>query len=305
MSAFLMLAGVMGAAGQAGPPGVLAFSPAGSNGYTFDTGVVRGKLRADGMSKGLSSVRHVPTGLELDRSLGLCSHYRVFTAGKRYGVAAWEWPSAATLERDGSVMVHWPANSERPFELRARYRWATPNALDVETSVVARGTLEKFESFLACYFAPAFSNSLVYVQEQPHKTEGPGFLSAEKTLGPWLAFPRDNAATALIRDGRWKLPPNPVDWVVMPEFAKPIGVRSAPTAGLTAVLMAAPDECFAICTPEETDPHDSLYLSLFGRDLAPGETARARTRLLIGDRLSAADIMAAYENYLRALAAGG
>ena len=31
--------------------------------------------------------------------------------------------------------TRWKAAPDRPFELRATYRWATPNALDLETVV--------------------------------------------------------------------------------------------------------------------------------------------------------------------------
>jgi hypothetical protein len=286
------------ALGQANSQDWLSFLPAESNSFSFDTGVLRGKLHADGMSKGLSAVLHVPTGVELDRSLGLCSHYRVFTANKRYGVAAWEWDSHAQLASDGSVVVDWPATGERPFELHARYHWAAPNALDVETTVVAITNLQKFESFLACYFVPSFSNSLVYVRELPIKPGIPGFMAAERNLGPWLAFPRDASAMQIIRDGRWKLLPNPVDWVLMPPLAKPIAVRRAPSTGLTSVLMSPPNECFAVCMPEQNDPHYSLYLSLFGQDVPAGQSLQARARLLIGISLSDADILAEYGKYV-------
>src|SRR5437899_592320 len=112
---------------------ILSFVPAGSNGFTFDTGVLRGRLRAQGPSSGISSVIYVPTGTRLDASMGLLSHYRVFSANKRYGTAAWDWPSEANLGADGSVVVHWPSSADRPFEFWAIYHWAAPNTLEVET----------------------------------------------------------------------------------------------------------------------------------------------------------------------------
>src|ERR1017187_10391080 len=131
---------------------VLAFSASGTNGFTFDTGVLRGKLRAGGKSTGLSSVVHVPTGMRLDSSMGLFGHYRQFSANKRYSDAAWYWPSDASLRPDGSVEVHWPSAEDRPFELSAVYHWASPNILDLETSMLAKTNLAKFESFLGSYF---------------------------------------------------------------------------------------------------------------------------------------------------------
>jgi hypothetical protein len=281
----------------------LRFTPCDTNGFAFDTGVLRGSLREQGHSQGLSSVVYVPTGARLDSSMGFIGHYRQFSANHRYGTGAWYWPSEASLQPDGSVAVIWPATKDRPFELRALYRWATPNALDVETSVLAKTNLTNFESFLASYFSPDFTNSRVYVRELPGQPGVKGFLAAEPSAGHWLAFPRDHAALALFRDGRWTYPPSPVDWVAMPPLAQPLGMRRSPATGLTAVLMAPPAECFAVCTPCQTDSHYSMYLSLFGRDLKEGETARARARLLIAPRLTEAEVLKAYEEYLQTLPA--
>ncbi len=266
----------------------LGFSAGSGGEFTFDTGVLRGKLRAEGRSRGLSSVVYLHTGTRLDSSMGLFSHYRVFTAGKRYGTGAWEWPSEARLAPDGAVEVRWPAANGRPFELEARYRWVAANVLDLETTVVAKTNLLRFESFLASYFTAEFTNCFVCVA-------GPGgaphLLAADKSYGPWLAFPRDDAAAAVIRDGRWKFEPNPVDWILMPRLARPVAVRRAPSAGIVVVLTSPAKDCLAVSTPEQTNPHDSLYLSLFGQDLKEGETARARARLLIGRDLPEAEIL--------------
>ncbi len=279
--------------------GDLAFHPA-QEGFVFDTGVLRGELRAGGKSKGLSRVVHVPTGVVLDKSMGLAGHYRVFTAGRRHGTAAWDWASDARLTTDGRVEVRWPAQPDRPFELCATYAWAAPDALEVVTTVRAVTNLAGFESFLACYFNEAFTNSRVYVAAVPGVGK-PGFLAATAEAGTWQVFPRDGAAMQLVRDGRWSLPPSPVDWVERPVLGKPLGIRHAPSHGITAVLMSAPEECFAVMTPHERESHYSLYLSLLGRNLKPGETARARARLWITRGLSEEAIVSEYERFLRSL----
>jgi hypothetical protein len=282
---------------QVPPPdkAMLAFSVSGTNEFSFDTGLLKGKLRAGGKSRGLSSVVHLPSGATLDSSMGLFSHYRVFSANKRYGTAAWDWPSEAKLRADGSVEVRWPSAEDRPFELRALYRWATPNTLDLETTVQANTNLTKFESFLASYFAEGFTNACVYV-----RSNGQQWLEvADKSAGVWQAFPRDDRAVSIIQDGRWKLPPNPVDWVIRPPLAKPLGVRRCPATHLSAVLMSPPQDCFAVLTPYDAEPHRSMYLSLFGIDLKAGETARARARLVIATSLSGEGIDALYSAYVR------
>ncbi|NMD21253.1 MAG: hypothetical protein GYA76_13510, partial [Verrucomicrobia bacterium] len=193
--------------------GAQAFKPAGDGGFEFDTGVLRGRLRAGGQSLGLSSVVHIPTATRLDSSNGLFSHYRVFTRGKRHGGGAWDWPSSAMLRPDGAVEVVFPATPERPIEMQALYRWAGPATLDLETAVRAVSDLEAFESFLASYFSAPFTNSIVCARD----AAGPGqmrFVAADKPAGDWQVFPRDDAAVGVIRDGRWQLEPHPVAWVI-------------------------------------------------------------------------------------------
>ncbi|MCX6914555.1 MAG: hypothetical protein NT167_16130 [Verrucomicrobia bacterium] len=275
--------------------GKLAFSAYCTNEFTLDTGVLAGKLRAGGKSRGLSSVVHLPTGVTLDSSMGLFGHYRVFSANKRYGTAAWDWPSEAKLHKDGSVEVHWPSAEDRPFELRAVYRWAAPDTLDLETSVQAKTNLAKFESFLASYFADCFTNSSVYVRSNNQQWLEP----ADKSFGVWQAFPRDDEAVSIIQDGRWKFAPNPVDWVIRPRLANPLAIRGCPANGLRAVLMSPPSDCFGVLTPFEAEGHRSMYLCLFGKDLKAGESAKARARLVIGTNLTGETIDRLYSVYTR------
>ena len=267
----------------------LDFFASGTNEFAFDTGVLQGKLRAGGKSTGLSSVVHVPTGLKVDHGTGLFGHYRVFSANKRYGTGAWDWPSQAKLRPDGAVEVHWPSAADRPFELSAVYRWAGPESLELETRVLAKTNLSKFECVLASYFSEGFTNASVVVRSNMHLKLEPATASA----GTWQAFPRNDQAASIIQDGRWKFPPSPVDWIIRPPMVQPLGVRRCQASNVQAVIMALPEGCFAVLTPCETEPHRSMYLSLFGIDLQPGETAQARARLLIASKLTDAVILRA------------
>ncbi len=297
LAAALGLCGISLARAQMQQPGAdkLAFVSSGTNEFAFNTGVLKGMLRAGGKSKGLSEAVHLPTGVRLDASMGLFGHYRVFSANHRYGTAAWDWPSDAKLRPDGSVEVRWPSAEDRPFELSAVYRWTAPDTLDLETRVVARTNLTKFESFLASYFAPCFTNSCVLIQSNGQ----PRLATADRDHGIWQAFPRNDEAVSIIQDGRWKFPPSPVDWAIRPRLAAPLGIRRCPTHNLQAVIMSQPEDCFAVLTPFEAEGHRSMYLSLFGKDLKAGESARARARLVIGAGLTGEAIDSLYAEYLK------
>ncbi len=282
-------------------PSRLAFISSTKEEYRFDTGVLRGTLRRGGKSRGLSSVTHIPSGTRLDGSLGILSHYRVFTANKRYGHAAWDWPSTSKLMPDGAVQVDWPKAKDRPFEMAAVYRWSGPATLDVTTTVKAQKDLPGFESFLASYFSKGLPASSVYV-EGGAKAEGKGFLqTTEKSAGIWQMFPRDKKVVPLIQDGRWKLPPNPVAWAIRDNLAAPLGIRRGKPKGLAAILMAPAEDCFALSTPYQGEGHFSLYLSLFGRDVKAGQTATARSRLVIAKSPTEQQILALYKEYVKGL----
>jgi len=276
----------------------LAFAPGVSGEYTFDTGLLRGKLRRGGKSLGLSEVVSAPSGARVDRGVGILSVYRVFTTNHRYWSAGWDRPSTARLLSDGAVAVTWPAADGRPFELSTVYRWNNARTLDVETTVKAEKDLKNFEVFLASYFHESLRSPFVYVQKNPEASEKPGFLPARKSFGSWQMFPRNDAVVDVIRDGRWTKEPHPVDWAIMPHLAAPVCVRRGDATDVTVILMAPPKDCFAIATPYEGEGHYSLYLSLFGRDVKASRTATAHARLVVTTGASDAQVLALYKQYM-------
>jgi hypothetical protein len=309
-----LLAGARAGDGLAdSPPATgLAFRAGSKGEYVFDTGSLSGVLRHGGGSGGLKPVTDTATRAPIAGRFGLFSIYRILTGETRYGNAAWEWPSTGGLRPDGSVGVEWPAQDDRPLVLRATYRWSGADTLDMEVDVRAMAALSALEVFLASYFS-GFAGSWVYVKEVPGTAAvprfapaearfaraEPGFLEAKRSAGDWQAFPRDDAAVGLVQDGRWKRPPHPVTWTIMPRYAAPLAMRRDKATGLTAVIMAPPEDCFAVLTPYGEEGHRSLYLSLFGRDLKPGETARARARLVVRRGLADQDAITIYETYLK------
>lgn len=94
-------------------------------------------------------------------------------------------------------------------------------------------------------------------------------------------FPRGPKVLSVIQDGRWKLEPNPVAWTIMPQLAKPVGLRRHPDSGVTAILSTPVEDGFALAMPHQSEGHYSIYLSLFGRDLPAGRAIRAQARMII------------------------
>ena len=280
----------------------LAFISSGNEQYRFDTGNLRGTLRGDGKSSGLSALLHVPSGTRLDGARhGIFSHYRVFTTNQRYGHAAWDWPSTSKILPDGALQVHWPAGEDHPFELTAVYRWSRADTLDLETTVKAQRDLTQFEVFLASYFQEDFSGSSVYVKNCSKTEARAGFATTERSFGDWQMFPRNSKAVSLIKDGRWQIEPHPVKWSIRQNLAAPLGIRRDRNSGLCAIIMAGPEDCFALATPYQGEGHFSLYLSLFGREVRAQKTATVHSRLVIASAPTEEQVLALYRSYIKDL----
>lgn len=285
----------------------LAFQPVEKGYSAFETGQLRGRMRLDGKSQGLCSVVYAPTGMELVKVPGLLSYYRVFSTKTRYGHAARDWPVSARIVDGGALEIRFPPGEDHPLEITGVFRWRSPDTLDLETTVKANKNLPRMEVFLSSYFVPGFG-AMVYVKPNRFSKGKPASFVRpdwnEMIDGNYLMFPRDRESLLLIYDGRWEFPPSPVTWAFNRYLAAPIAVRRNTQARLTAVLMSPPDDCFAIGTPYNKQPpdgvagHDSFYLSLFGRDLPAGQTARAHCRLLIAKDLTDEAIVGRYGQYL-------
>jgi hypothetical protein len=286
------------AAGEQSPE-LPRFVAGAAGSFSFDTGVLKGVLRQEGPAGGLVSVTANGSPLSGGNS-GLFNHYRVFTRGTRYGDGARSWPGSAELHPDGSVEVVWLEAPDRPFELRATYRFTAANTIDVVTTVKARQKLEAFEVWLASYFAPTFNDSRVWASRDPRGGTTAGFVSADPDLGDWLAFPRDDRAVAVIEDGRWTLGRSPLTWTMMPHYARPLAIRRDASTGLAGVVLGRPSDCFGVFTPHRERTHMSNYLSLFGHDIEVGESASARSRLVVLSNPTEEEILKIADAFLAA-----
>lgn len=287
-------------------PPRLAFTSAGPGLYEFNTGELKGRLKFDGKYQGLYPLIDVASGAELVHAPGVFSPYRVFTTGRRYGDAARDWPTTTRLSNDGAVEVHWPSAEGHPLEMTAIYRWTASDALDFDVSVKPQMPMPKFELFLSSYFAKGFLAS-VYAAGPDSSGEKGALVPVDRNPqsgGGYVMFPLDEAAIALVRDGRWRIPPSPVDWAIERRLAGALAIRRDKGLGLTAALMVSPEACFAVSCPWNPDGPDasgyrSLYFSLFGQDLRGGQTVHARCRLVLARELPDNAVITRYQEFLK------
>jgi hypothetical protein len=300
------------ASAAAAEPADLGFKPSEEPGhFTFDTGVVRGTVRMNGRSQGVVELVHVGSGTPVvagGRLPGALSPYRVFTRGVRYGNAARDWPTKTKLLDDGALEVFWPAGEVNPLEMTAVYRWTRPDTLDLELAVAPKRDMADFELFMSSYFEQGFFAE-VYAKPASSPDSAGKLLPADRTpdaKGGYVMFPRDKDALGMISDGRWEIPPSPVDWCVDLWLAAPLALRRDRQTGITAVMMSPPGDCLAVSSPfNPATPtgggYRSLYQSLFGRDLTAGRAERVRLRLIVGEKISDEDALRMYGEYVEEL----
>lgn len=269
-------------------------------GFRFDTGMMSGKLHAEGRSQGLSEVKLAGMPGVVSTSMGLFSHYRLLDDRNRYGGGAWDWESEAGLTAEGAVEVRWREDEAHPFSMGATYRWVAADTLELATRVTARRELKRFEVFLASYFS-GFDRAYVW----GHEGAVERFLEAVEKDATWHLFPRSSEVVPWVQDGRWKREPNPVAWTIRKPFALPLAMRVDAGLEVGAVVMADPRGCFAVATPFGAEAHRSLYLSLFGRDFKEGETAEVRARLVIAHRLGEGRVLDRWRLFAKELGLEG
>ena len=287
----------------------LGFQSAGNGVYSFDTGIVKGKMQAEDGMQGIFTLVDVKTGLEFaygKDNPGLFSYYRMFSTNKRYGEAMRDWPRSAKLLPGGALQIIWQALPEHPVEIKATLQWNNAETLDLVTEVIPQKDMPKFEVFLSNYWNKDF-RSYVYAKPGFHSGGKPGFIPADVTplvLGNYVAFPRDLKSAQIIYDGRWDYAPNPVQVCLSQLFEYPLCMKKDNRNGLTFVMMSRKEDCFSIVTPYNMDPpdnvsgHYSLYFSLFGNDLKAGESVKACTRFVVGKGISDEKAVELYKQFI-------
>ncbi|HAK97156.1 MAG TPA: hypothetical protein DCM87_19750 [Planctomycetes bacterium] len=276
-------------------PADLTFAPAAPGYFTFDTGALRGTIRADGTSEGVVKLTDAATGAELanDPPLpGILSLYRVFAGPTRFPDARSAPHRAQLNAQKTELAIVWEAAPERPYEIAGRFTLGDARSLDLALECTAKAPLPAFEVFVSSYPAMALRHFL-FVKDTLHQGGRPDPVLYEPLAAPflegcYLAFPRDNAATRLLFDGRWERPPNPVHFAAGRHYAAPLLGSRNPESGVSVLLFARPEDCFALESTytrpgghDSVASHNSLYLSLGGKDLATGETARFRLRATV------------------------
>jgi hypothetical protein len=153
-----------------------------------------------------------------------------------------------------------------------------------------------YELLLSNYLAPGFRGG-AYVAEHLHgggRAQQISFADHPAFHGMYNFFPRDERAGHILTDGRgqrgrwhWRV-------AVGRYYARPLVFSTRDDVDV--VLMGRGEDVNAVGATysgdEEHDgvaDHRAIYLSLFGRDVHPGQGLRTRARLVVDDLAGNAD----------------
>lgn len=219
--------------------------------------------------------------------------YRLLTRDGWHGEAR-EMPHEMVLVQDG-FQLRWAASVAHPADLCITTRLGAPGVFDVVVEVEARALLPRYEVFYSNYFAQTLRAG-GYVAALPAESPAvpgwtPVFPVADAIFREmYVAFPRDEAGAELICDGRWQRGRHFTRFLPARYYAEPYAYYHHTKNGLALGLMASREDAYAVSMAyraeeanDSVGQHNSLYLSLFGRDVQAGEKAVARLRMVVDE----------------------
>ncbi len=260
--------------------------------YAFDLEQVAGQLQIEGAAHGLRSFRSKRTKYEwLQPRLWALHSYRLLARNEWLGQGD-DLPMRGQIQ-DHYPTITWPAVPQHRVQTSARYLLAPPNAVDVELTFRFEAAFADYEAFWSHYFTPG--NQPYAFPSRPYAKAGPAaaqmlpLMEAPLYKGCYLSFPRDIRAASLLCDGRWeKGKYSPVLWAKTRYLGLPMVLFARPQGDEACVVMADPRTCFALGTVYKSDDpkdsvanHHSVYASLLGHDVKPGDVVRSRLSLAL------------------------
>jgi hypothetical protein len=253
----------------------------------FETERLTGILVADGSGQPtlcnhrLRALRHKPTGtlVSCDEAKGAMpqfglSLFRVLARDAWFTELRAVRPVVEPVAQ--GVRLTWEASVQLPARVVVEFVIREPNIVDADLHVEGHAFFPDFELLIANYLAPGFAGG-VYLPEQVRVADNPVYH------GMYNFFPRDERAAHVLTDGRGQRGRWYWHTTIGRQHKLPVAFFSNGT--VDALLMGRPEDVQAVgATYAGTDgvgEHRGQYLSLFGRDLHPGEGWRTQFRLVV------------------------
>jgi len=289
--------------------------------FSFETEELRGVLVADCGSAEPQNNRHrirdlvhKPSGVRVTPEGGMMEQAGSFTLFRCYAHDAWltelrSLEPVVTRHDDGATLL-WPPKIEHQVRTTARFIVREPNLIDVDLSVEGYCHYPDYELLFSNYVAPDLKGNLFVTKnplgggdcERICVTDNPAFH------GMYNFFPRDERAAHTMTDGRGQRG----RWYWRPACGRPYAypMGCACNDGTSVLLMGRPEDVSGVGVTYSAEgdnydgvaKHHALYLSLFCRDLSPGEAWRTQVRLAVCDGVTDRVALDACDSFLSEVA---
>ena len=253
---------------------------------------------------------HKQTGDRVSPEEGMMDQAGSFTLFRTYARNAWLMELRAvepvvTRHEDGATLL-WSPNIEHQVKTTARFTIREPNIIDLDLSVEGYCHYPDYELLFSNYVAPEMAGNLFVKRGAAGSGEHERISVADNSAfhGMYIFFPRDERAAHIMTDGRgqrgrwyWRA-------ALGRDYACPMG--AAGNGRTSVLLMGRPEDVSAVGVTYSAEGenydgvarHHALYLSLFGRDLHPGEAWRTQVRLAVCRDGTDDDTLGAYGSFI-------
>ncbi|REJ97881.1 MAG: hypothetical protein DWQ34_00655 [Planctomycetota bacterium] len=258
--------------------------------FEFATDDMEGTIRLDGNYHGVSRLVDKRTGRQvIDSRYSALNLFKLMSVNLVMGQPRIMERSIAS--EDNWAEVTWPETDSHLGELTARYEVSGRNSVDVIVRLRSNGNYAAYELFMSNYFDGTL---------RPHVYLKPRIGDEPQLVLPTvndvfrdtvLVFPRDPLAARHCVDGRWERSEGGVPFVQMcpvRRYGYCLAFLTDPEEQSAVVLMARPEDCYAISTRYHGDTEEdrltdysAFDLSLFGDDVRPGDQRSIRVRLAL------------------------
>ena len=237
---------------------------------------------------------HKGTGVRVSPEGGEMEAAGSFTVFRSYARESWLTELRAVkpevTRRDNGALLVWEPTISHQAKVSALFTVREPNMIDLDVAVEGYAHYADYELLLSNYVAPCLQGGLFVRRDT--STKGMGYERIEVTdtaafHGMFPFFPRDERAAHIMTDGRgqkgrwyWRV-------ACGRSYAMPIGF--ATDGRVVVAFMGRPEDVSSVgvtysakgANYDNVARHHALYLSLFGRDLHPGDGWRTQIRLVV------------------------
>lgn len=274
----------------------------GKDEFLFETDELKGLFVADCGGNQPSNNRHQVRGLihkgsgvRISPEGGSMDHAGALSVFRAYAENSWLGELRATephitRHENGATLI-WPPSFKHQAKISATFIIKAPNIIDLDIEVEGHTFYPAYELLISNYVAPGLQGGLFVKQNDfadNDECEKIAVTCNPVFYGMYPFFPRDEYAAHIMTDGRgqkgrwyWRVACGRL-------YAFPFGF--ATDGQVDVVMMGRPEDVSAVGVTYAAEGdrydgvarHHALYLSLFGRDLHPGEGWRSRVRLVAG-----------------------